>query len=293
MAYRQTTTYRVQESEFKELFDIKKNTFYKHKAYSWYDPTLIYETAEDMRDDLWIYADRFAVFWQCWWEDDLLIGFRMFTDCRHQEDFSGGMVHTAGPNGPLGKILGGDNWKPQKHIGTSGIPVETDLDDWRSTTLKTDVMIGRPDSTGDQHHWMLTRPEISPVWDNNDGESVHQAMWQNGYERAYACQHGKLQKQLLWGARECESLKYDRWLKHGYAFNERQEVGFNVDEQTSFIYRLVGAKMEWMGWPMSHPLYHKDDTIRPDLLPRPYIASRDEQEKLGIQPAPIPPGTTD
>ena len=156
MAYRQTTTYRVQESEFKELFDIKKNTFYKHKAYSWYDPTLVYETAEDMRDDLWIYADRFAVFWQCWWEDDLLIGFRMFTDCRHQEDFSGGLVHTAGPNGPLGKILGGDNWKPQKHIGTSGIPVETDLDDWRSTTLKTDVMIGRPDSTGDQHHWMLT-----------------------------------------------------------------------------------------------------------------------------------------
>ena len=291
--YRQTTSYRIKENEFKELFDIKKNTFYKHKAYSWYDPTLLYETAEDMRDDMWVYADRFATFYQCWWEDDFLIGFRMFTDCRHQEDFSGGLVHTAGPNGPLGKILGGDNWKPTKHIGTSGIPVEADLDDWRSKTLKTDVMIGRPDSTGDQHHWMLTRPEISPVWDNKDGESLHCAMWQHGYERAYACQHGKLQKQLLWGAKECESLKYDRWLKHGYAFNERQEVGFNVDEQTSFIYRLVGAKMEWMGWPMSHPLYHDEDTIRPDLVERPWIASRDEQERDGIQPAPIPRPTTD
>ena len=51
--------------------------------------------------------------------------------------------------------------------------------------------------------------------------------------------------------------------------------------------------MEWMGWPMSHPLYHDEDTIRPDLVERPYIATRDEQEKEGVQPAPIPPGITD
>ena len=42
--------------------------------------------------------------------------------------------------------------------------------------------------------------------------------------------------------------------------------------------------MDGVGFSSSSISYH--DTIRPDLLPRPYIASRDEQEKLGIQPAP-------
>ena len=30
-------------------------------------------------------------------------------------------------------------------------------------------------------------------------------------------------------------------------FNERKQLGFDVDEQKSFIYRLVGGKHECMG----------------------------------------------
>ena len=34
MAYRQTNKELVTEDEFKELFDIQQNTFWKYKAYS-------------------------------------------------------------------------------------------------------------------------------------------------------------------------------------------------------------------------------------------------------------------
>ena len=43
-----------------------------------------------------------------------------------------------------------------------------------------------------------------------------------------------------------------------------------------------------MGWPSIHSLYHVNNVERPDSIERPYIASVDEPEKLGIQPAPIP-----
>ena len=266
MAYRQTNKELVTEDEFKELFDIQQNTFWKYKAYSWYDPQLIFKSADEMRDALWVWASDNATFWQKWWEDDTLIGFRMFCPCNTQEDFSGGIIHTASEDGPIGKIIGPD---------------------FKEKTMRTDIMIGRPDSTGSQKHWMETRPEIAPTWNNNDGQSLYQTMLDNGFERAYSCTHGMLQKQLLWGSKDCESLKHDIWLQHGYSFNERLQLGFDVNEQTSFIYRLVGG--ESMGWPSIHPLYHVDNIERPDKVERPYMETRDDPNMP--PPAPIPPET--
>ena len=267
--YRQTNTLKPTEEQFVELFDLHKKTFWDYAAYTWYNPKHLYTDFEQFRDEVMGWSLGSAIFYQMWWEDDTLLGFRAFHDANQREDFNGAMVHTASDDGPIPKIIG-------------------DNPDWKNETLKTDLMVTRPDSTGDAKHWMRTRPEISPVWDNNDGESLYQAMWQYGKKRAYCCTHGRLQKQLLWGSRDCESLKHDIWLQMGYSFNERKELGFNPDEQESFIYRLVGGKQEHMGWPSIHSLYHVNNVERPDSIERPYIASVDEPEKLGIQPAPIP-----
>ena len=50
MAYRQTTTQRPTEEQFRELFDLQVNTFWEHQAYTWYDPKLTFETPEEFRD---------------------------------------------------------------------------------------------------------------------------------------------------------------------------------------------------------------------------------------------------
>ena len=103
-----------------------------------------------------------------WWEDDTLLGFRAFMDSHLEEDFIGGMVHTAVMMGPIPKIIGDDP-------------------NWREKCLKTDIFIGRPDSSGSQQNWMFDRPEfVSPVWNNNDGESLWESMHRFGYERAYS-----------------------------------------------------------------------------------------------------------
>ena len=270
--YRQTNTIRPTEEQFVELFDLHKQTFWDYAAYTWYNPKHLYNDYEQFRDEIVDWSLSTAIFYQMWWEDDTLLGFRAFHNSNQREDFAGSLVHTASDDGPIPKIIGGGKNYPN----------------WQDETLKTDLMVTRPDSTGDAHNWMRKRPETSPVWDNNDGETVWQVMWQHGKKRAYCCTHGMLQKQLLWKYKDAYSLKHDIFLQNGYSFNERKQLGFDVDEQKSFIYRLVGGKHEHMGWPSIHPLYHVDNVERPDEVKRPYVASIDEAEKQGIQPAPIP-----
>lgn len=272
MEYRQTNTLRPTEEQFKELFDLQINTFWKHKAYTWYDPQLTFDTPEAFRDAVCEWSLTHTKIYQMWWEDDTLLGFRAFMDSHLEEDFIGGMVHTAGEDGPIPKIVGDDP-------------------DWKLKCLKTDIFIGRPDSTGSQQNWMFDRPEIGPTWNNNDGESLWESMHLYGYERAYSCAHGSLQKQHLWNNRHKECFKHDIFLQNGYSFNERRKLGFDTNEQTSFIYRLVGG--ESMGWPRHHALYHLNNAERPDKVERPYIQSIDEPIEKGIKEAPIPPEQID
>lgn len=272
MAYRQTNTLRPTEDQFNELMVLQKNTFWEHGAYSWYDPKKIFTDYDDMKDRIIPWSLSSAYFFQMWWEDDTLLGFRAFMPSEIEEDYVGGMIHTASDDGPIPKIIGDDPF-------------------WKEKTAKTDIFIGRPDSTGSQQNWMFHRPEVAPVWDNGDGESLHQALWQHGLERAYSCAHGKLQKQHLWNNRDCECFKHDIFLQHGYSFNERKQLGFEVDTQESFIYRLVGGHS--LGWPTRHALYHIDNAERPDQVPLPYIPSRDEPQKLGLRSAPVTPETVD
>ena len=263
MAYRQTNTLRPTEEQFKELFDLQINTFWKHKAYTYYDPQLVFSSKEEMRDMICEWSLNISTFFQMWWEDDTLLGFRSFLPCQTSEDVVGGTVQTATPDGPISKIIG---------------------EGYERTTLRTDIFIGRPDSTGSQENWMFKRPEVAPVWNNNDGESVYQAIIDNGFERAYSCAHGMVQKQHLWNNRDTDAIKHDIFLKYGYSFSESRELGFDPDEQKSFIYRLVGG--ESIGWPPIHSSYHHQNTTRPDKVERPFMVTRDDPNKP--QEAPIP-----
>tara|TARA_Y200000002_G_scaffold380459_1_gene391996 strand:- start:240 stop:1064 length:825 start_codon:yes stop_codon:yes gene_type:complete len=274
MAYRQTNTLRPTEEQFKELFDLNINAFWKHQAYTWYDPKLTFDTPEEFRDAIVKWSLEHTKIYQMWWEDDTLLGFRAFLESNLQEDFIGGMVHTAGDDGPIPKIVGDDP-------------------DWKLKCLKTDIFLGKPDSTGNKQ-WYWDRPEITPIWNNNDGESLWEAMHRNGYERAYSCVHGSVQKQMLWENRHKLTgfgSAHDIWLQNGYSFNERRQLGFDLNEQTSFVYRLIGG--ESLGWPKHHALYHLNNTERPDKIERPYILSIDEPIQKGIKEAPIPPEQVD
>ena len=271
--FRQTNTIRPTKDQFKELFDLNKNTFWEHSAYSWYDPKPLFNNNyESFRDSVINWSLQHTKIFQMYWEDDTLLGLRSFLPSELEEDYANAIIHTASDDGPIPKIIGDDP-------------------NWKDKTLKLDIMVTREDSTGSRQRWMIEQPEIAPTWNNNDGESLWQAMWQIGYERAYGCTHGKLQKQLLWQQKGCESLKHDIWLQMGYSFNERKQLGFDVNEQSSFIYRLVGG--ESMGWPRNHALYHKDNEQRPDKIERPYIDSIDKALEQGLEPAPIPPESID
>ncbi len=275
MAYRQTNTLRPTEEQFKELFDLNINAFWKHQSYTWYDPKLTFDTPEDFRDAVCEWSLEHTRIYQMWWEDDTLLGLRAFLDSGLEEDFIGGMVHTAGDDGPIPKILGNDD------------------PDWRLKCLKSDIFLGKADSTGTKQ-WYWDRPEITPVWNNNDGESLWEAMHQWGYERAYSCVHGSVQKQMLWENRHKLTgfgSAHDIWLQNGYSFNERRQLGFDTNEQTSFIYRLVGG--ESLGWPRHHALYHLNNAERPDKVERPYIKSIDEPIQKGIKEAPPIPEQVD
>ena len=261
MAYRQTNTIRPTETQFKELFELQYNTFWEHGEYTYYDPKLVFSSKEDMRDEIYTYVENNAKFYQMWWEDDTLLGFRTFMDCTIEEDASGGYVNSGTPDGPISKIIGKG---------------------YESTTLRSDLFIGRPDSTGSQQNWMFHRPEVAPIWDNKDGETLFEAFWRHGAKRAYSCTFGKLQKQHLWNNRDCECFKHDIFLQNGYSFNERREVGFDTDEDTSFIYRLVGG--ESLGWPPMHSMYHHNNATRPDKVERPYMDTLD-----GASEPPAPP----
>ena len=258
MAYRQTNTLRPTEEQFKELFDLQINTFWKYKAYTWYDPQLVFESPEDMRDKITEWSLAETQFYQMFWEDETLLGFRAFMPCSVVEDSAHAMINSAGLDGPIPKILG---------------------DDFYENTLRTDIFIGRPGSTGNQNDWMFDRPEMSPTWDAGEGESLHQAIIDNGFKHSYSIIHGKIQKQRLWAARNKLTgiFARDIYLQNGYSYREKKILGFDVNEQDSFIYRLVGG--ESLGWPPIHPLYHVDNAPRPDVVPRPYMATIDDPER--------------
>tara|TARA_B110000003_G_C16494469_1_gene474838 strand:+ start:81 stop:899 length:819 start_codon:yes stop_codon:yes gene_type:complete len=270
MAYRQTTSLTPTYEQFEELFDLHKSTYWEHAAYTWYDPKKMFVSYDAFKEGVITWSMAHTTLWQMWWEDDTLLGMRSFLESHVHEDMAGGIIHTASDDGPIPKIIGDDP-------------------DWKTKTLKTDIFVGRPDSTGSQHNWMLNRPETAPTWNNNDGESLWEAMWSRGKERAYSCAHGSMQKQILWNNRDCEAFKHDIFLQMGYSFNERKQLGFEIDAQNSFIYRLIGG--ESMGWPKIHSLYHIDNAERPDKVERPYIASIDIPLELGIEAAPLPPET--
>ena len=42
-----------------------------------------------------------------------------------------------------------------------------------------------------------------------------------------------------------------------------------------------------MGWPSHHPLYHHDNAKRPEIIPRPYMETRDDPNKPPEAP-PVP-----
>lgn len=273
MTYRQTNTLRPTEDQFNELMTLQKNTFWEHGAYSWYDPKKIFTDFDDMKERIISWSLEFSYFYQMWWEDDTLLGFRAFMPSEITEDYVGGIIHTASDDGPIPKIIGDDPF-------------------WKEKTAKTDIFLGRPDSTGSQQNWMFDKKEITPVWDNKDGESLHEALHLHGCERAYSCVHGRLQKQMLWENRNKLTgfgSAHDIWLQNGYSFNERKQLGFDINTQTSFVYRLIGGHS--LGWPSRHALYHIDNVERPDQVPLPYIPSRDEPAKLGLKSAPITPET--
>ena len=106
--FRQTNTLKPTEEQFKELFDLRINTFWKYGAYSWADPKTIWETPEDMRDKVWILLDSNTIIWQMYWEDDILLGLRSFEPCISSVIGSVPITEYT----PFNKIFGeGTNWE--------------------------------------------------------------------------------------------------------------------------------------------------------------------------------------
>ena len=260
--FRQTNTLKPTEDQFNELFDLRINTFWKYKAYSWVDPSTIYSSPEEMRDDVREWTFENSVFWQMFWEDDVLLGFRSFERCD---------INSATPsvtdNSPIHKIFGKESR-------------------WWTRTLKNNIAISRKSPSLGDVTWAWNRPEVSPVWNNNDGETFYEAMYYNGFDRAYSTSYGSLQKQLIWNNRDKETIKYDIFLQGGYKFNgEIVPAGFDVNDDETHIYRLIGG--DSLGWPRYHALYHMNNSERPDTVFRPYIESIDDAPPV----APIPPPT--
>jgi len=267
MAYRATTRIEPTEEQFKELFDLNMNAFWEHKAYTYYDPKLVFENKEQFRDRIWEWLQHHVTFWQMWWEDEELIGLRAFMPCDVAEDPSGAYINTATDNGPIAQIVG--------------------LSNWQEKTMRTDIFLGKPDSKGTKA-WYFDEPEIAPTWDNKDGESVYQAILDHGFERAYSAIHGTVQKKMLWENRHKLTgfgSAYDIFLQYGMSYQEEKQVGFDLEDNHSWVYRLIGG--ESMGWPSHHPLYHHDNAKRPEIIPRPYMETRDDPNKPPEAP-PVP-----
>ena len=257
--FRQTNTLKPTADQFNELFDLRANTFWKYGAYSWVDPKTIYANVTEMRDDLRELLFSTSTFWQMFWEDDTLLGFRSFEPC---------YVNTLG-------VPAVSYNSPFNSMFESG---------WEQTTLKNNIAISRPSPSIGDVTWAWTRPEVSPIWNNNDGETFYEAMREYAFERAYSTAYGSLQKQLLWNNRHLETIKYDIWLKYGFKYDgEVKESGFNVDDSETTIYRLIGG--DSLGWPRYHALYHKDNVERPEYVARPHMETLDDATE---PPAPVP-----
>lgn len=273
MTYRQTNTQDPTEEQIANLLEYNKASIWNPEfltkqvfAYTWYDPKLIFNSWEDFKDVVieWILGE--TEIFQMWWEDDNLLGFRSFIGANVREDFSHGVVHSSMIGGPIHKIVG-DQENPE----------------WLLRTLKTDLTLIQPDSSGEIQNWCW-KEFVSPVWNNNDGETLYQAMWKMQYDRAYSYQHFPALKRAFWDNRDKPSQKHDIYLNSGWSFNERKELGFDVDSEKCFIYRLIGGAS--LGWPSHHALYHHQNAPRPEQVQRPYIASLDSPDRPEVAPMP-------
>ena len=249
------------------------NTFWKYKAYSWFDPQLVYDSPTDMRNKVREELFEKSTFWQMFWEDDVLLGLRSFEPSTMYD----ASVPYVTIHSPFHKMFADD---------------ET----WMHDTLKINIAISRPSPSIGDVTWAWTSPEVSPVWDNKDGETLYEAFRNTGFKRAYSTCYGSLQKQLLWNNRHQETVKYDIFLQGGYNFDETEEysiatgdevgqAGFDINDDETHIYRLIGG--DSLGWPRYHALYHMNNSERPDTVFRPYIESIDDAPPV----APIPPPT--
>ena len=197
--FRQTNTLKPTADQFNELFDLRANTFWKYGAYSWVDPKTIYANVTEMRDDLRELLFSTSTFWQMFWEDDTLLGFRSFEPCT---------VNTLG-------VPAASYNSPFNSMFESG---------WEETTLKNNIAISRTSPSMGDVTWAWTRPEVSPIWNNDDGESFYQAMHEYAFERAYSTAYGSLQKQLIWNNRHLETIKYDIFLKYGFKYDNESRA---------------------------------------------------------------------
>ncbi len=272
--FRQTNTITPTEDQFNELFDLRINTFWKYKAYSWFDPQLVYDSPTDMRNKVREELFEKSTFWQMFWEDDVLLGLRSFEPSTMYD----ASVPYVTIHSPFHKMFADD-------------------ENWMYDTLKINIAISRPSPSIGDVTWAWTRPEVSPVWDNKDGETLYEAFRNTGFKRAYSTCYGSLQKQLLWNNRHQETVKYDIFLQGGYNFDESEEysiatgdeigqAGFDINDDETHIYRLIGG--DSLGWPRYHALYHLNNAERPDTAPKPYIESEDSPDKPPVAPIPEP-----
>jgi len=263
--FKQTNKLKPTEEQFKELFDLRINTFWKYGAYSWADPKTIWKSPEEMRDNVWLKLKDSTLIWQMYWEDDVLLGFRSFERCTTMNI---GSAPVNKEYSPFNKMFGEDTG-------------------WELRTLRCNIALSRPSPSMGNMGWMY-EPFVAPTWDNNDGESLYQAMIDFAFDRAYAPTYGSLQKQLIWNNRDSESIKHDIFLQAGFKYNnEISPAGFDINDDETHIYRLIGG--DSMGWPRFHALYHQNNASRPEVVPRPYMETLDSPDKPPV--APIPPGT--
>ena len=265
MAYKQTNTLRPTEDQFKELFDSQANTFWKYNAHSAIPANETYDSVEDMRDKMCAMILEETRFFQMFWEDDYLIGFRQISDAIISKDMHNPAKYKSFP---ISKILGSD-WSEKDKTGRMGFSV------------------GRASNSHAQREWM-TMDFCSPLHDNKDGESFHEAMINNNFEQIYGMIHGSVQKKLCFSDIFDKGLfEQDIYLSCSLDKTTGRETGFDLNNEDSVMFRLIGG--HHLGWPSFHALYHNDNNVNMNKVPRPYMDTLDSPDKPPV--APIPPGT--
>ena len=266
MTYKQTNTLRPTEDQFKELFDSQANTFWKYNAHSVQPPNEIYDSVEEYRDILCKDILIDTRFFQMFWEDDYLIGFRQISDANISKDL---------PN--PAKV---DSFPITKILGVEELA--------RDKTGRMGFSVGRASKSHTQREWMAME-FCSPLHDNKDGESFYEAMINNNFEQIYGMIHGSVQKKLCFSDIFDKGLfEQDIYLNYSVDKTTGKQTGLDLNDDDSVMFRLIGG--HHLGWPSFHALYHNDNNINMNKVPRPYMETLDSPDKPPV--APIPPGTS-